>query len=156
LGPRPKLGPIGLGRLKAQYLKIKIKWATHNPSMWVGLRVACFLWGNGEVVAHVVKSKSCLSYWTSATTVHGWNGGEELAILGGLVKGRRLLVWSLLRTLAGAGWGYSGEGKESTIFITMGTNDDMRKGNHEGEGLLSLVMAGCVVTVRRELKRKLG
>jgi hypothetical protein len=32
----------------------------------------------------------------------------------------------------------------------------MRKGNHEGEGLLSLVMAGCVVTVRRELKRKLG
>jgi len=104
----------------------------------------------------IVKSKSCLSYWTGATTIHGWNGGEELAVLGGLVKGRRFLVWSLLRTLAGASWGYSGEGKESTIFITMGADDDMRKENHEGEGLLSLVMAGCVVTVRRKLKRKQG
>jgi hypothetical protein len=29
----------------------------------------------------------------------------------------------------------------------MGADDDIRKGNHEGEGLLSLMMAGCVVTV---------
>jgi len=38
----------------------------------------------------------------------------------------------------------------------MGADDDMRKGNHEGEGLMSLVMAGCVVTARRKLKRKQG
>jgi hypothetical protein len=43
--------------------------------------------------------------------------------------------------VARVGWGYDVEGEEATIFNTMRAGDDSRKGNYEGEGLLSMVMA---------------
>jgi len=43
--------------------------------------------------------------------------------------------------VVGASIGYGGKGEEATIFTTVGSDDDPREGNHEGEGLLSLVMA---------------